>query len=1312
MELLIKDLEPGQNYIFQARSKTPTGATSAWSTSFKCLTASDTTAPNPITALSWTVNGSSFIGTWTKPTTDSNGKPLKDFNGYQITVTADSVSKIYIVNQERFDFSFDQNVAAFAGAEPTVAISIKVRDRVGNLSTAVTASATNSIPADVTGLTATGIPEAISLAWDATVETDFKTYELYMSTVSAGFSPGPATLISRTTSPSFVLPTVNQVIHYFKLRQLDMFNQPSVTYAAANAIPELSTGIDITPPDDPTSVVVSSTVGANGFSDIAVSWGAVTSTNLAGYVVRYSLDEIAWKYVAVPSDQTGATISNLLVNTPYYVAVAAISYVNAYSDFVNAGTYPITTAQDTTAPSKPSAPTVSIGTLSAQVSHAMTKDAGGNLEADVDHLEVHSSITTGFTTSDATRRGTIDVTIQGITVSAVFPYVPTDSITQVYWRVIAVDRAGNKSTASNQTTGLPGLIEGQNVTDATITNAKINDLSAAKLTAGTAFINNLSIQSELTVNAAGGKLKSNNYDVGAQTGWQLDQSGLVIYDGSIAAKSLLLQDSANIVPAVFADFEFSSDYYHDSGNVGNTTQLTTTSGMLLQVVTSGYKTGKQALRLYNTSITPTTEHTLTFATGGISTSGLNIDVNPGDYIISLWAKKNGTPNQFIRFNMYTDASSSVVSSNISVTSTTMTRYSAVLTVPSGVSKIKLYMDIGPNTSNTGYDVIIDSLQCERKIAGAITPSAWRPPSSTLIDGGSIVTGSIRSSATAVNISSQPAWSLNTQGNLQVGDALVRGRLTVGAPSQSKNIIPGAYTGFESTPSTYYNTSTNVLNTLTMDADGTSWRAAVDTSSPPQGSQALRLYATGLTAASASSVFFSIAKRNTSGNNIFVIPGQRYIVSLWIKRNHSSTVTTLAPSYWGNGSVFRRTSADRIVPTASWVRYSGFITPEVDSFQLAIEVVLGAGETSFDFTIDGLQLELPPTDGSDAPGTFELGSSETSAVQSTNYVAGSRGWAINSDGSVEFNNATLRGNLLVTGSQGQLRTDLSSSGYPTLYLYNNAKDNYSYINLTNISGSGAAELGINSGTYTSTVFPTVVMRPRLWLNNSTRTLSSVNPSQVSLGGYLTMDDSTVLMGYNNASGVKISESRITSTYSSLAKFNSSGTALSAIEVNDDIIELRNKTTAAAARGTLRVGTGGVEMFSSIAGVSPWSKYSFTSGYLERGDLTGWITLILINGWVTRTTGGTFNAPAYKHLPDGTIIFRGSMQGGIATQNTIVTAVGTDATPTRNICVTLCVDTMSGTGNGSPRAYIQNTGNISIYGVGANFVSWDNAYYSLT
>lgn len=1312
MELLIKDLEPGQNYIFQARSKTPTGATSAWSTSFRCLTASDTTAPNPITGLSWTVSGSSFIGTWIKPTNDSNGKPLKDFNGYQVTVTANSVSKIYIVNQERFDFSFDQNVAAFAGAEPTVAISIKVRDRIGNLSTAVTAGATNSIPADVTGLTATGIPEAISLSWDATAETDFKTFELYMSTVSAGFSPGPATLVSRTTSPSFVLPTMNQVTHYFKLRQLDMFDQPSATYATANAIPELSTGIDITPPDDPTSVVVSSTVGANGFSDIAVSWSAVTSTNLAGYVVRYSLDEIAWKYVAVPSDQTGATISNLLVNTSYYVAVAAISYVNAYSDFVNAATYPITTAQDTTAPSKPTAPTVSIGTLSAQVSHAMTKDAGGNLEADVDHLEVHSSVTTGFTPSDATRRGTIDVTIQGITVSAVFPYVPTDSTTQVYWKIIAVDRAGNKSTASNQTTGLPGLIEGQNVTDATITNAKINDLSAAKLTAGTAFINNLSIQSELTVNATGGKLKSNNYDVSAQTGWQLDQSGLVIYDGSIAAKSLLLQDSANIVPAVFADFEFTSDYYHNSSNVGNTAQLTTTSGMLLQIVTSGYKTGKQALRLYNTSITPTTTHALTFATGGISTSGLNIDVNPGDYIISIWAKKNGTPDQFIRLNMYTDASSSVVSSNISVTSTTMTRYSAVLTVPSGVSKIKLYMDIGPNTSNTGYDVIVDSLQCERKIAGATTPSAWRPPSYTLIDGGSIVTGSIRSSATAVNISSQPAWSLNTQGNLQVGDALVRGRLTVGAPNQSKNLAPPIYSSFESTASLYYNTSTNVLNTATMSANNSVWRAALDsTGTLPHGSQAMRFYATGATAGLNSSVFFSPSIANVVGNNIQTVPLQQYILSGYIKSNNGSTNTKISIGYWANSSNWVKVIVD-VVPTTSWQRFSGVFTAPTDSLQLYVASLLGVAETAFDFSIDALQLELPPTDGSTTPSTFELGSTESSAVQSTNYVAGSKGWAINSDGSVEFNNATLRGNLLVTGSQGQLRTDLSTSGYPTVFLYNNAKDNYSYINLTNVSGSTAAELGINSGTYTSTVFPTIVMRPRLWLNNSTRTLASVNTSQVALGGHLTMDDSTVLIGYNNASGVKISESRITSTYASLAKFNSSGTALSAIEVNDDIIELTNKTTAAAARGTLRVGTGGVEMFSSIAGVSPWSKYSFTSGYLERGDLNGWVTLILINGWVTRTTGGTFNAPAYKHLPDGTIIFRGSMQGGTATQNTIVTAMGTDATPTRNICVTLCVDTMSGTGNGSPRAYIQNTGNVSIYGVGANFVSWDNAYYSLT
>lgn len=795
MEASIKDLLPGTQYAIQVRSKSANGSVSAWSTTFTFTTESDTVPPNPVTGLTWNVNETGFIGTWVKPTLDSNGLPLRDFNGYLVTVTAtvlgSPVSKSYIVNQERFDFTFEQNVAAFGGPQPTVQIGVRTRDVVGNLATNVTASASNPIPADLTNLSATALIKAISLKWDASTESDFKAYNVHMSTSGPSFTPNSGNLVTSTTSPSFVLPTSNPVTHYFKVTQIDIYNQPSTNYLSASATPQLTSDLDTTPPNQPATCTVTSSAASDGSSNISVSWSAVVSTNLAGYTVRYSTDQVNWRYINVPSNQTSATIANLLPNTAYYVGVASYSFVNAFSAFRNASTYPITTAVDNVAPSQPVAPNISVSVDSsnmAQVSHTLNKQAGGALETDTKYLEVHASTVTGFTPTNSTIVGTIDIASTSVSVSGIFYYPTTTLITSLFWKVIAVDRSGNKSVPSNQATGVPGLIKNANIADATITSAKINDLEANKITAGTGVINDLLVKSSLTINGITGFIKSSNYDGALLTGWRLDQNGLVIYDGTIAAKSLQLQDSQNVAPPPFADFEFVSDFYYGASNVPNAVQLTATSGLLLALDQINFKVGRQALRVFNTAITNPTLHDLVWAPNGLTTTGLNIDVVPGEWIYSFWGKKNGTPNQRIRVGLYTDTGASIVSADINITSTTYAQYSAKLVVPSGVSKVKMYMQIGPMTGQTGYDVLIDALQLERKIGGLDTPSPWRPPSRTVIDGGAIVTGSIRSSASAVGVVNQPAWSLNTQGNLQVGDALVRGSLVVGAGGDLTNSV--------------------------------------------------------------------------------------------------------------------------------------------------------------------------------------------------------------------------------------------------------------------------------------------------------------------------------------------------------------------------------------------------------------------------------------------------------------------------------------------------------------------------------------------
>lgn len=787
MEILLKDLSPGEDYVFQLRAKNSTGV-SQWSRAYNFTTESDTVAPNPVTEFTWKVSHTSFVGEWKKPTKDALNNELKDFKDYQLRLTAGSQSAIYYVTQERFEFSFEMNVACFGSPQPVVSLEVRVRDVVGNLSSPVSGTATNVPPADLVNFAATGIPKGISVSWDASPEDDIKQYEVYMSTV-AGFTPGPENMVFSGLATSFLYSTSNITQHYFQARVIDVFNQPCPTYALAEAAPLGTTDLDTSPPGTPTNVTATTDPAPDGTSFIDVSWTAVASENLRDYIVRYSTDEASWQYITVPSDRTSARIAGLATNTDYYVGVASSSYISTKSLFANATPYPIKTGADATAPSKPQIPTVSLGTQVAQVSHNMKISGSGDLEPDVDYLEVHASTTSGFTPDNTTMRGIIPSAGPGISVSGAF-YFPSDTtMTNLYWKVVAVDRAGNKSVASSQGTGLPGLIAGINILDATITNAKINDLSAAKLTAGTAFVNDLNVRSNLTIDATSGHIKSSNYSAASKTGWSLDQTGLFIYDGQIAAKSLLLQDSQNMVPAAFADFEFNSSYYHNSSNLANAITSTATSGMLVATTTSPVRIGRQALRLWNTSITNPTTHQYVFAPGGLGATGLNVPVSPGDYILSIHVRKNGTANQSMKIGVFTDTGSTVSSGLMaSNQATSFDRLSTVITVPSGAQKVKIFLEVGPDAGQTGYDIVIDGVQFERKTGALTVPSPWAPPSSTSIDGGAIVTGSIRSSAPSATIPNQPAWSINTAGNMQIGDALVRGSLTVGAGAEANSIV--------------------------------------------------------------------------------------------------------------------------------------------------------------------------------------------------------------------------------------------------------------------------------------------------------------------------------------------------------------------------------------------------------------------------------------------------------------------------------------------------------------------------------------------
>lgn len=768
MRILLRDLTPGTNYNLQLRQNDGTNV-SDWSRIFQLLTTTDTTAPAQVSGVTWVVNRSAFNAKWTATTLDEDGFPCLDLSHYVVRIASPSSGTFDIKTTNNFyDLSFEANKALFGTAQPDLTVTIFAVDIAGNTSVASSSvNAVNSAPPDPTNFAAAGIVGAVSLLWDVQTIDDLAAYDVYMSTSGSGFTPGPSNLVWSGTGNSYIHESDSLgVVHYFKLRLRDVFGSIS-NYVSASATPVSPVAIDTTPPAIPTGLNATMAVDTNdsAFAIATVTWSAVADADLAGYVVRYKPSAgTSYNYVNVPVGNTTVTIEALVVGVQYDFAIQSFDQLanrSAWSTAVNA------TAANT-APSTPATATAVASTQSIQVSHNLQKATSGRLEADVSYLQVHLGTTSGFTADDSNLIGSMQVEPGSTFVSAVFTTPVVDSSVNRWVRVIAVDRGGLKSTQSAVSAVTVGLILNANIANATITSAKINDLEANKITAGTGIINNLLIKSSLTVDTAG-LVKSSNYSAGT-AGWQLTNNTLEINQGVIKAAALELQDSANIIIPEYADYEFFNSFYTTNlttfNNGGTTTAAIATSPEVTprigtQVLKHTWTGGGVTSRIYN----------------GANTTTYNVPVEPNtDYIYSgyfLVLAGAGTKNVSLGVKT-ADAATIIAANTIPVTDNGQWQ------------RVSGTFNTGANTSletftslTTAGTVYVDSLQIERKLTGSSTPSPWRAPSYTRIDGGIIRTGSIQSTASANGLGGQPAWSINTTGGAQFGDAAIRGRLVVG-----------------------------------------------------------------------------------------------------------------------------------------------------------------------------------------------------------------------------------------------------------------------------------------------------------------------------------------------------------------------------------------------------------------------------------------------------------------------------------------------------------------------------------------------------
>jgi hypothetical protein len=224
------------------------------------------------------------------------------------------------------------------------------------------------------------------------------------------------------------------------------------------------------------------------FSQVQLTWTQPLNTDgstiLDGdrYEIRYRVTSstitTSWDTATASWGVTTFLITGLIPGTSYDFQIRAVDGANPANASAWSATTAVVTSADALAPSTPAAPTVAASLIAVQVTHTLGKSSGGtyNLEADLDHFQVHSGASASFTPSNSTLLGKLNADIGNIRAS--IPAVGTydiSSTSAVWVKLVAVDTSGNVSGAST----------GASATATLIDTAHISDLNVSKVTAGT-----------------------------------------------------------------------------------------------------------------------------------------------------------------------------------------------------------------------------------------------------------------------------------------------------------------------------------------------------------------------------------------------------------------------------------------------------------------------------------------------------------------------------------------------------------------------------------------------------------------------------------------------------------------------------------------------------------------------------------------------------------------------------------------------------------------------------------------------------------
>lgn len=197
--------------------------------------------------------------------------------------------------------------------------------------------------------------------------------------------------------------------------------------------------------------------------------------------------ETEWQTAFAPFDVQVFRLQELVPAMPYEAQIRAVDTatppnVGAWSAVTN-----WVTTSDDIPPSTPAAPAIATNPLAVEITHTLGISTGGtfNLERDLHHLELHRAGDKFFTPDDNTLIGRC-LANYGMMVAQV-PVVQTFQIPETtagWFKVVAVDEAGNKSGGSAAVQRTADLLNSQHIAELTASKISAGTITSSVLVSG------------------------------------------------------------------------------------------------------------------------------------------------------------------------------------------------------------------------------------------------------------------------------------------------------------------------------------------------------------------------------------------------------------------------------------------------------------------------------------------------------------------------------------------------------------------------------------------------------------------------------------------------------------------------------------------------------------------------------------------------------------------------------------------------------------------------------------------------------------